>query len=576
MRFGLFYELQMPRPWSPGAEEKLLQQALEQIELADRLGFDYVWEVEHHFLEEYSHSSAPEVFLAAASQRTKRIRLGHGIVQLPPGFNHPARVAERIATLDLVSGGRVEFGTGQASSQAELGGFGVDRELKHAQWEEALDAIVCMMTEEPFGGYEGRFFSMPPRNVVPKPKQKPHPPLWVACSRRETILLAARKGLGALSFSFVEPEQAKEWVDEYYALIASPECMPAGLTVNPQVAIVLPFMCLEDEQTAIDRGIDGAHFFGFSLAYYYVFGKHQPGATNIWNEFVAHRKEYGFARELISANEKPLSIKLLEQGLGSFRGAVGTPEQISQLVERYERAGVDLVIFAAQAGPNRHEHICEGLELFARSVLPRFAQKASARESEKRERLAAAVEQALARRSPSRPKLHDYVVTPQGETGPAGTVRVYAAEQDGKEPSVSKQRHPSGGQAVLLWLVRGRSDKQLERMMPFLAPLIFKGMERAFRPDRALGFSGEIEYVLESNGKARRWVVRIGDGKATAKTGGSSHPSMTLRMSAPTFARMSAGTLEPITAVLEKKLEVEGDLKLMNRLVEMFGGSSRY
>jgi len=147
MKFGIFYELQLPRPWQAGDELKLYQNALTQLETADRLGYDYAWVVEHHFLEEYSHSPSPESFLAAASQRTKRIRLGHGIVQLPPGFNHPARVAERIATLDLVSGGRVEFGTGQGSSQAELGGFGVDRELKHAQWEEALDTIVQMMTE---------------------------------------------------------------------------------------------------------------------------------------------------------------------------------------------------------------------------------------------------------------------------------------------------------------------------------------------------------------------------------------------------------------------------------------------
>src|SRR3954467_2519398 len=130
MRFGIFYEHQMPRPWEDGAQERLLTDALDQIELADRVGFDYVWEVEHHFLEEYSHSSAPEGFLAAASQRTKRIRLGHGIVQLPPEVNHPARIAERVATLDLISGGRVEFGTGESSSGAELGGFGVPREEK--------------------------------------------------------------------------------------------------------------------------------------------------------------------------------------------------------------------------------------------------------------------------------------------------------------------------------------------------------------------------------------------------------------------------------------------------------------
>src|SRR5947199_198256 len=133
VKFGIFYEHQLPRPWGSEAEHRLLKDALEQVELADRIGIDSVWEVEHHFLEEYSHSSAPEVFLAAASQRTSRIRLGHGIVQLPQQFNHTARVAERIATLDLISDGRVEFGTGEASSEAELGGFMIDRETTRDQ-----------------------------------------------------------------------------------------------------------------------------------------------------------------------------------------------------------------------------------------------------------------------------------------------------------------------------------------------------------------------------------------------------------------------------------------------------------
>jgi alkanesulfonate monooxygenase SsuD/methylene tetrahydromethanopterin reductase-like flavin-dependent oxidoreductase (luciferase family) len=144
MRFSLFYEHQLPRPWSEDSERRLLEDALEQIVVAERAGFDRIWEVEHHFLEEYSHSSAPEVFLAAASQRTERIRLGHGIVQLQPGVNHPARVAERVATLDLVSRGRVDFGTGEGSSAGELGGFLIDRTQKHAQWEDALDAITRM------------------------------------------------------------------------------------------------------------------------------------------------------------------------------------------------------------------------------------------------------------------------------------------------------------------------------------------------------------------------------------------------------------------------------------------------
>src|SRR2546423_6614256 len=151
MKFGLFYELQLPKPydketWGPEDEHRIVKEALEQIAFADALGFDYVFEVEHHFLEEYSHSSAPEIFRAAASQRTKNIRLGHGIALMPPRYNHPARVAERISTLDLISDGRVEFGTGESASEMELGGFGVPREEKKLMWEEATRECVKMMT----------------------------------------------------------------------------------------------------------------------------------------------------------------------------------------------------------------------------------------------------------------------------------------------------------------------------------------------------------------------------------------------------------------------------------------------
>src|ERR1700674_3204301 len=163
MQVGIFYEHQLPRPWVDGAELKLFQDALNQVELADKLGLDFAWEVEHHFLEEYSHSSAPEVFLAAASQRTKRIRLGHGIVLMPPGYNHPARVAERIATLDLVSNGRVEWGTGMSASRSELEGFGVKPDERQAMWREALEQTANMLVMDPYPGFQGRYFSMPTR-----------------------------------------------------------------------------------------------------------------------------------------------------------------------------------------------------------------------------------------------------------------------------------------------------------------------------------------------------------------------------------------------------------------------------
>jgi len=402
VKFGIFYEHQLPRPWGEDDEHRLLKDALEQIELADRLGFDYVWEVEHHFLEEYSHSSAPEVFLAAASQRTSRIRLGHGIVQLPFNFNHTARVAERIATLDLISDGRVEFGTGEASSEAELGGFRIERAEKRAQWEEALDIVTRMFVEAPFAGHESESFSMPVRNVVPKPLQKPHPPLWVACSRRDTIHLAATKGIGALSFSFVEPDEARMWVQDYYDTIASVACVPGGFAVNANLAVVLPMMCHRDEQTAIDRGLDGAHFFGYSLGHYYAFGRHVPGRTNIWDEFQRNREAFGFSRPVAAQTGQVLGAKLFQRGISSLRGAIGTPDQVRELLQTYAEVVVDQVIFVLQAGRNRHEHICESLELFAREVMPDLHEGEEEREKAKAERLGPAIEAALARRPPAR------------------------------------------------------------------------------------------------------------------------------------------------------------------------------
>lgn len=374
MRFGVFYEHQLPRPWAAGSERRLIEEALDQVELADRLGLGYAWEVEHHFLEEYSHSSAPEVFLAAASQRTKQIRLGHGIVLMPPGYNHPARVAERIAMLDLVSGGRVEFGTGESASRIELEGFGVDPTEKRAMWQEAVAEVALMLSQEPYAGHEGRWFSMPPRNVVPKPVQRPHPPMWLACSSRPMIQLAARLGLGALTFAFVDVAEAKHWVAEYYDTFRR-ECTPIAQAVNPNVAMVTGFSVHDDAEEAARRGLEGFQFFGFALAHYYIFGSHVPGRTSIWESFQG----------------TPIPMP------GGSAG-IGTPAQVAANLREFEAAGVDQVVFIQQGGNNRHEHICAALELFAARVQPEFLERHAERERRKAEDLGPAVERALARR----------------------------------------------------------------------------------------------------------------------------------------------------------------------------------
>jgi alkanesulfonate monooxygenase SsuD/methylene tetrahydromethanopterin reductase-like flavin-dependent oxidoreductase (luciferase family) len=400
MKFGIFYEHQLPRPWNDDSEFQILQNALEQIELADALGIDYVWEVEHHFLEEYSHSSAPEVFLAAASQRTKNIRLGHGIVQTPPAFNHPARVAERIATLDLLSNGRVDFGSGESSSEAELGGFMIDPEHKREMWEEGLRVAIRCLTEAPFTGHSGKFVTMPPRNVVPKPRQKPHPPLWVACSRRDTIHMAAQRGLGALSFAFIDPEDARHWVDDYYTTLAQ-EGVPMGDAVNANLACVTTFMCHDDEDVALERGLEGANFFGYSLAHYYVFGRHAPAKTDVWQEFQARRGERGFSPEAVQAaasNRDRLGAKIVQDEETGLRGAVGTPDQVRDYLQRYEECGVDQVIFTSQAGKNQHEHIMESLELFGREVLPEFKERDEKLQRDKQQRIASTIDAVMARK----------------------------------------------------------------------------------------------------------------------------------------------------------------------------------
>ncbi|TDD73506.1 LLM class flavin-dependent oxidoreductase [Actinomadura darangshiensis] len=556
MRFGLFYEHQLPRPWGDGQELRLYQDALDQVEIADRVGFDYLWAVEHHFLEEYSHSSAPEVFLGAASQRTKRIRLGHGIVQLPPAVNHPARIAERIATLDLVSNGRVDFGTGESSSSAELGGFGVRRTDKRAQWQDAIDAITRMFVEEPFAGWLSRDITMPPRNVLPKPVQKPHPPLWVACSRRETIQFAARNGIGALSFSFVEPEDAGKWVDEYYRILASEECVPAGFAVNPNVSVVLPMMLHEDEATAIDRGIDGAHFFAFALAHYYGPTPHDPGRTNVWEEFLSRRAARGFSREQIIANAGTLNVNV-----GSLRGAVGTPAQVIDLVRRYEAVGVDQISFVLQSGPNKHEHICESLELFGEAVLPHFTEGREERDAAKAERLAPAIEAALARREPARTAAAGYRIDEDAE--------VARAHRSRDIRSASRRRFRQG----FYKLVHGRSDEQIERHFgPAAQRVFFAGMARAFDPSAAAGFTGELEFCLTRV----VWTLEIGKSRAHAHPGPAEDPALTLTVATADFLRILAGDANPASLLMDGRLELRGDHELAPRLSEMFGGPSPY
>ena len=371
MKFGVFYELQLPRPWHERSEYDLVQNALTQVELADKLGYDYAWEVEHHFLEEYSHSSAPEVFLAAASQRTKNIRIGHGIIQLPT--NHPARVAERVSMLDLVSNGRVEFGFGEGSSVTELHPFERRFRDKRAVWEDAVRAIMPMFGPEGVE-YHGEYFDFPLRNVLPKPLQKPHPPLWVACSQLETIEMAGRRGIGALGFQFVSADAAHAWVHAYYNAYTKHLEKLAEYQTNPAIAIVSGFMCAPTDEEARAKA-DGWTFFQFTLQFYNSHGPVVPNTVNLWEEFQAWKQ-----------SDKGKAAN------ASTSALIGSPETIRARLRKFEESNVDQVILLNQAGNNTHEDICSSLELFARDVMPEFHDREDKHQTWKRKVLSGEIE----------------------------------------------------------------------------------------------------------------------------------------------------------------------------------------
>jgi alkanesulfonate monooxygenase SsuD/methylene tetrahydromethanopterin reductase-like flavin-dependent oxidoreductase (luciferase family) len=356
--------------------------------------------VEHHFLEEYSHSSAPEVFLSACAALTRNIRVGHGIRQVIPNYNHPARTAEGLATLDIISRGRLDFGIGEGATRLELGGFGIPAREKRAMAIEAAEQIANMMVMDPYPGFEGKSFSFPCRNVIPKPMQSPHPPMWMACTNRDTIKVAASLGVGALAFSFVNPEEARAWADIYYGIIKSEACVPIGHAVNANIAMVSNFSVHHDRDEAIRRGQEGFEFFSYAVNAL-VAHDAVPGRSTLFEDFQKSRAASD--DEIIAARK---AAKFNANG-------IGTPDDIRQHIAAFQAAGVDQVIFLQQAGRNRHAHICESLELFAAEVMPTFKAEAAEREARKEKELAPYLAAAMARKKWMKPREdHEIPVVP--------------------------------------------------------------------------------------------------------------------------------------------------------------------
>ena len=370
MKFGIFQELSVAKPWHERSEYQVYHNALEQIELADQLGFDQAWAVEHHFLEEYSHCSAPEVFLAAAAARTRSIRLGHGIAVVLPPFNHPVRCAERAAALDIISNGRLEFGTGRSATWTELGGFRCDPDLTKEMWDESLRAIPKMWTEEPFS-WKGKFFSMPPRSIVPKPLQKPHPPLWVAVSSPETAVQAAERGIGCLGVSIGTPQEYQQRVKDYRRVIRN--CEPVGEFVNEQVNGVTFLHLAETDDEAREWGTRLVYTFSYYAAHLLGVGSVYPTPAY---------KTPGLLFSIRREAQERGPGGAIREGM-----AIGSPQTVIKNLKMWQEIGVDRMVFIINTGEQiPQKRVLRSLRLFAEHVMPAFEREPRAPKTKPRAR----------------------------------------------------------------------------------------------------------------------------------------------------------------------------------------------
>jgi len=365
MDIGLFYQIQVPKPWSTDSESKRYWEMLEEVTYAEEIGMTSVWFVEHHFRSEWSHSSAPDITLAAISQRTTKMRLGIAVVLVP--LHHPLNIASRMATLDVVSNGRVDLGIGRSGYPYQMMPYGSDLKDVSGMLEEYLKIIPGAWTEEEFS-FEGQYYHIPPREVVPKPVQKPHPPIWQACSQEDTARKVGEQGLGCLAQTSVGLDRAESIIKVYKNAIKNPN--PATKLVHDRVAGNTVAYCSEDRRKAFDRGAE-------LIDWYRV--QQRMRDAKVWQGYdpakVPEDYQWHYQRSQgdTSRRDETTSTDLIENG-GRF--CIGNPDDCIEYIESYEAMGVDEIMPLFQVGPVSHEEVMESLRLFGKYIIPHFQEKA--------------------------------------------------------------------------------------------------------------------------------------------------------------------------------------------------------
>jgi alkanesulfonate monooxygenase SsuD/methylene tetrahydromethanopterin reductase-like flavin-dependent oxidoreductase (luciferase family) len=358
VQLGVFYEIPVPYPRDPRSELRAYRECIDAAEIADRAGFASFWTGEHHFLDEYSHSSAPEVLFGAIAARTDRIRIGHAVRLLPHPYNHPVRSAECAAVVDLLSEGRLEFGTGRAITRTEVEGLGIHPDETYAMWEEALRVVVGAWTEDVFA-FEGKHFSIPPRAVVPKPIQRPHPPLWAAARSAAAHERVGRQGLGVLSTALATPpEIVGQRIASYRKGLAQAE--PIGRFVNPRAACFTLVHVAESTREAIAEA-------RASFEWFVREGAEQLRALAHWRGELAAADPRSALRDFLDLDPRTLSFDALDS-VGAC--LVGDPDRVLRAARRFAAAGCDLLICVTQPHAIPHDKVRRSLELLGKHVIP--------------------------------------------------------------------------------------------------------------------------------------------------------------------------------------------------------------
>ncbi len=356
MEFGVFAQLFVPRSErdvDPHAEHKRIMRNVEIALAADRNGFKYVWCPEHHFLDEYSHMPGPEVFLSHVGALTERVHLGSAIFNITPPVNQPARVAETVALMDHLLGNPFESGTGRGSSSTEVFGFGIEAlDTTKEMWRETIREIPKMWKPGTYA-YDGDHFSMPQREVFPKPHGPTHPAMWVACGSPPTFAEAASLGIGAFCFSTGSPHQLEPLVRQYKDNIA--DATPVGDYVNDNIMGVTNLLCMEDRNEAFETAANMGMNFYSSLMYHWLDNIPKPKGLPGWPELMP----------------EPTAADVEKLAAGGF-AIIGDPDDCAKGLRMWEEIGFDQLTFSPTTNTLPTEVVTRSMELFGKEVLPRF------------------------------------------------------------------------------------------------------------------------------------------------------------------------------------------------------------